>query len=458
MKKFDPASFKDPAGRVFSSRGRIFRELTPLGEKNWKEFRDSGLADELVQEGLLVKTWESSDPAHPAGVLIEHEPLPISYAYEWPPSMLRDAALLHLRLMERLLPRGFILKDASPYNVLFQGVRPRFIDVLSIERWEPGDIWAGYGSFCDAMLYPLMLHAYKGIPYHDWLRGSLNGIRPESFAKLFGWLDLLKPGVLAHVDLRARLHARFQRPGGALRSDVKMAALPASAILRNVSGLRAVIEGLPRRKGKPSDWCSYPANNSYDPAAREMKRAFVDRSLAQLKPRLLWDIGCNTGEMLRVAARHCELVIGLDSDADVVDALAEECRREGVNNVLPLVQDICNPSPGMGWACAERKSLFDRDKPDAVMALAVVHHLAVRGGVPLEEQLGLFAAAAPHALIEFVDRSDPMFVELRANMDAGQEAYGADEFKRCADAYFVTLDACAAGKTREVRLLRAKGR
>lgn len=458
MKQFDPASFKDPAGRVFSARGRIFRELTPSGEKIWKELRDSGLAEELVKDGLLVKTWESSDPAQPAGFVLEHEILPTSYAYEWPPSMLREAALLHLRLMERLLPRGFILKDATPYNVLFQGVRPRFIDVLSIERWEPGDIWAGYGSFCDTMLYPLMLHAYKGVPYHDWLKGSLNGIKPESFAKLFGWSDILKPGVLAHVDLRARLHARFQRPRDVLRSDIQKASLPVSAILRNVSGLRSVIEGLPRRQGKPSDWCSYPETNSYDQAARKKKREFIDRSLAKLRPRLLWDIGCNTGEMSRIAARHCELVIGLDSDVDVVDALAEECRRDGVDNVLPLVQDFCNPSPGMGWACAERKSIFNREKPDAVMALAVVHHLAVTGGVPLEEQLRLLAATAPHALVEFVDRADPMFIELRANMDAGQESYAADEFRRGVSSYFETVDACEAGKTREIHLLRAKGR
>jgi len=372
--------------------------------------------------------------------------------------MLREAALLHLRLMERLLPRGFILKDATPYNVLFQGVRPRFIDVLSIERLEPGDIWAGYGSFCDTMLYPLMLHAYKGVPYHDWLRGALNGIKPESFAKLFGWSDLLKPGVLAHVDLRARLHARFQRPGEVRREDIKKASLPASAILRNVAGLIALIEGLPRRKGKPSDWCSYSETNTYDQTAKETKRAFVDRSLAKLKPRLLWDIGCNTGELTRVAARHCELVIGLDRDADVVDALAEECRREGVDNVLPLVQDFCNPSPGMGWGCGERKSFFGREKPDAVMALALIHHLAVTGGVPLAEQLRLIAETAPHALVEFIDRADPMFVELRANMVSGQEWYTAEEFKRGVSAHFESVDSCETGRTRELHLLRAKGR
>lgn len=456
MKQFDPASFKDPAGRVYSSRGRIFRELTPAGEKIWKDLKDSGLAEELVKDGLLAKTWETSDPDQASGFVLEHETLPTSYAYEWPPSMLRDAALLHLRIMERLLPRGFILKDATPYNVLFRGVRPRFIDVLSIERWEPGDIWAGYGSFCDTMLYPLMLHAYKGVPYHDWLRGALNGIKPESFAKLFGWADLLKPGILAHVDLRARLHERFRRPGEVRRADIKKAALPASAILRNIAGLISLIEGLPRREGKPSAWCSYPDTNTYDQAAREKKRAFVDRSMASLKPRLLWDIGCNMGELTRVAAPHCELVVALDSDLEVVDALAEECRRDGVDNILPLVQDFCNPSPGMGWACTERKSLFGREKPDAVMALAVVHHLAVRGGVPLEEQLRLFAETAPHALIEFVDRDDPMFVELRSNMVSGQESYSTGEFKRCVSSLFETVETCEAGKTRELYLLRAK--
>ena len=218
---FDPGSFRDWDSRVFLRDGRVFRALSPDGLADWEALAGSRLFGEAVAEGKLVPTERIEDAAVPEGLVhgpaavLEHERVPfVSYPYEWPFSMLRDAALLQLELLRRGLEEDLILKDSTPYNVQFRGTRPVFVDVGSFERFRPGEPWAAYRQFCLLFLNPLLLQAYKGIPYRPWLRGSLDGISPTDLRRVFSFRDLFRRGVLTHVALHARLerkHAESQR-------------------------------------------------------------------------------------------------------------------------------------------------------------------------------------------------------------------------------------------------------
>ena len=131
--------------------------------------------------------------------------------------MLKDAALLQLRVTRKALSADLALKDATPYNVQWRGARPVFIDVGSFMRGRVGEPWLGYRQFCMLFLYPLLLEAYRGIPFQPWLRGSLEGIHPAEASALLRGRDTMRSGVLEHVAL----HAKLERNHADSATDVR---------------------------------------------------------------------------------------------------------------------------------------------------------------------------------------------------------------------------------------------
>jgi hypothetical protein len=113
--------------------------------------------------------------------------------------MLQDAALLQLDLLIAALDEGMTLKDATPFNAQWIGTRSVFIDTASFTRAEAGIPWLGYRQFCEMFLYPLLLQAYKDVPFHPWLRGSLDGLDAGHVNQLMSLRDRLRPGVFTHV-------------------------------------------------------------------------------------------------------------------------------------------------------------------------------------------------------------------------------------------------------------------
>jgi hypothetical protein len=155
------ASFRDPAGRVFPWQGRILRSINPSGFAGFDAVMKSPCIASAIDRGKVVgirildkaeREEVRSDPAvaslceNPAGILVEHPRIPFpSFPYEWPAEMLHAAADVTLDLALQLLPEHIGLKDATPYNVLFRGPNPVFIDLLSFERREPRDpSWLPY--------------------------------------------------------------------------------------------------------------------------------------------------------------------------------------------------------------------------------------------------------------------------------------------------------------------------
>ena len=443
----EASSFRDPGGSIFTRDGRIFRAIHPRLLKDWNDFSSSPFFQDLQRERLLVRTRLASqelDPAPrgvtPGGVVVEHERIPfISYPYEWSFTMLRDAALLQIDLVERCLLHDLILKDSSAYNIQFIGCKPIFIDVLSFVRLAPGDAWVGYHQFCKMFLYPLMLQAYKRVPFQSWVRGELEGLDPVIVSRLFSLRDLLRPGVFTHVHLQAWMQKRLAASHVSVRGKIKKAGLSKAAIMHNLLGLRRLV-----RKLKPqeddSPWLGYTQAHSYSPQALHQKEDFVLRALQSRRPRLVWDLGCNIGYFSRLAAQHADQVVAIDADASSVDHLYNSLKEEKSENILPLVANLANLSPDQGWGGRERRSLLDRGKPDLTLCLALIHHLAISCNIPAESFVGWLAGLGCSLVIEFVDKGDPWVQELLLNKEDTYDEYNRHAFEECMKKHFQVED------------------
>jgi hypothetical protein len=457
---FLPASFRDPDARVLESDGpRILRALSPRAVAERDAVEQSGLLGELVEAGVVVDSERLADVAPPEGfaaVVASRRLAFPTYPYEWSFGMLRDAALLTLDVLERALGRGATLKDASAYNVLFEGARPLFIDVASLVPHEDGTPWLGYGQFCDHFLAPLMLEAYRGVPFQPFLRGSLEGLSiGGQLSPLLGWRDWMRPGVLAHVKLRALLDRRTRDLATAARRDVRSISLPRRAVLANVRALKALLGRLASRA--PSVWVRYEEANTYDEGLAARKGAFVAAAAERAAgAALAWDVGANTGRYARVLARRFATVVAMDADAGAVDRLYGAVRGTAEGRaLLPLVVDVMNPSPAQGWRGAERATLGARGRPELALYLALVHHLCLGRGVPLAGFLDLVRDTSPLAVVEFVAREDPMSQTLLATRPEHHAGYDLDTFRALARAGGDILTEERLSPTRSLFLLRS---
>jgi hypothetical protein len=365
-----------------------------------------------------------------AGVL-RHERIPfVSYPYEWTFSMLKDAALLQLDLLLAALEHDLILKDATPYNVQFEGARPVFIDVGAFERLREGELWVGYRQFCMLYLYPLLLQALKGVAFQAWLRGSVDGIAPAQMRGLMSFRDRFRRGLPTHVFLHARLDRRDVRRAE-LQREVKRAGLAKQLIVANVRKMRRLVAGL--GWDPPRDvWTEYGAHNTYSDADARRKDEFVREATTSRRWRLAWDLGCNNGRHSRIAAEGARYVVALDADEAPVELLYRALRDEGNETILPLTTNLVDPSPGLGWRGLERKGLLDRERPDLVLALALVHHVTIGSNVPVREFVDWLAGLGAAVVVEFPTRGDPMVQKLLAPKREGLHPdYERAVFERC---------------------------
>jgi hypothetical protein len=441
----EPGSFRDRAGRIFYSNGGVYRALSARALAEWRALQGTRFFPRLVAEGKVIATQEAETAEAPDGEwagTLKHERVPfVSYPYEWCFGMLRDAALLQLELLQAALAEGVTLKDATPYNVQWRGSRPVFIDVLSFRRLEPGEPWVGYRQFCQLFLYPLLLQSYKGIPFQPWLRGHIDGIEPRSIRRVFSARDLLRPGVLVDVVLHALSQERFdQSTSMNVRRELSSAGFGRELVIRNVKRLTRIVRGLPAPAAL-SPWSGYAESNSYDGADQAEKERFVSRVLAARRCRrwrIVWDLGANTGRYARLAVPNAEVVVALDADCASVERLYQAARAAGATSPLALVWDLADPSPGQGWRERERQDLLSRGRPQLALCLALIHHIVIGANVRLGDFVDWLADLAPHVVLEFVPRDDPMVERLLRHREERYEDYDLVPFERAvADAFQV---------------------
>lgn len=416
----DPASFRDPAGQVFHKNGRVFRTVSKAAAADFDFACSNDALQKLIADGKVIESRAApandfGAPLPPGAKVVEHPRLPfISYPYEWSFSLLKRAALHHLDLQLALLPAGVALSDATAYNVQFLGPRPIFIDALSFQPYTEGDYWTAHRQFCEQFLNPLLMHAVLGVPHNDWFRGSLEGVSTQALARLIPFHRRFSWRLFTHV----LLPAKFQSGGGAAAARAQKTAarpLPKIAYIGMLRQLRDWIAGLTPLGAGKTVWADYAQNNSYQGDEHEAKKRAVGAFAAEVRPRLMWDFGCNTGAFSEEAlANGAESVIGFDFDHGALEGAYQRAVDKRLE-FLPLFQDAANPSPGQGWSGEERASLMNRnDGVDALIALAFVHHIAIGRNVPLDRLTDWLCALAPQGVIEFVPKGDPMVQRLLA--------------------------------------------
>jgi len=434
------ASYRDPSGFVYTRDGTLYRQVNRVFQDRFQAFLDSGLYAELEGRGLLVPHREASLglAASPDAVaVLEPERVPfVSYPHEWSFGQLRDAALLTLDLQERALARGFTLRDASAYNVQFVGGRPLFIDTLSFEPREEAAPWAGYRQFCEHFLVPLALMSRVDPRLATLLRSHLEGIPLDLGSRLLPRRTWLRPSLLFHVHLHAMLQRRYadRGAGEAARGEAAKRGVSATAAAGLVRSLRSSIEALDWRPAG-TEWADYTADNNYSTRAAGSKREAVLGFLRGLGARTAWDLGANTGEYSRVAREVVPNVIAFDFDPAAVERNYRRVKAESEAGILPLLLDLTNPSPALGWAHRERLSLEERGPADVLLALALVHHLAIGHNLPLEHIAGFLAKLGRNLIVEFVPKSDSQVQRLlrdRPDIFPGYTAEGFEAaFQRC---------------------------
>lgn len=433
----DSGSFRDRDGRVYRLDGRVVRGLSAGALADFENLRSATFYHRFLDAGRLVASTalaaEGLDLPQEerdrwAG-FIEHERIPvISYPYEWTFGMLRDAALLQLDLVEAAILAGMTLKDATPYNIQFRAGQAVFIDIPSFETLAAGAPWAGYRQFCELFLFPLMLQAYKGIDFQPLLRGRIDGIGVQTAARLFGLRDRLRPGVFSHAWLQAKLDRRFGDTRQDVRTELKSAGFSKELILVNVRKLRRLVSQLDWQSAD-SEWGAYEAFHNYSASDHDLKASFVDECVAASGAGLVWDIGCNTGQFARIAARHARQVLAMDLDHFAVERLYRGIRSEGAGNILTLVQNVADPSPNRGWRNRERSDLASRARPDLVLCLALIHHVVISANIPLDEFIDWLAGLTDQLVIEYVSRADDKVKTLLRNKEDKYADYSRERLE-----------------------------
>jgi len=439
---YEPGSFRDRTARVFYYNGSVFRGLNQHAWHEWERLLSTSFFSRAVAEGKIVATEQANPSELPKLAenfgqrVLKHETIPfVSYPYEWPFGMLKDAALLQLELLASSIEEGMILKDSSSFNVQWVGTRPVFIDIPSFKTLSEGEPWIGYRQFCQLFLYPLFLQAYKNISFQSWLRGNLDGIEPEQCQRLMSFRDYFRRGIFSHVFLQAKAQSQFAQTNRDIRNDLRKAGFDVRLIKANIKSLQNLVKQL-EWKQEQSTWSDYTRNNSYDSDDSEKKVSFVTSSIGSRDWNFVWDLGCNTGNFSRIAAERARHVIALDADQLAVERFYQTLKSEERSKILPLVCNIADPSPNLGWRGLERKELMKRGKPDLVLCLALIHHLVLTANIPLKEFIEWLSGLDSDLIIEFVTKQDPMVRRLLRNKDDIYKDYNQEYFERCLSARF----------------------
>jgi hypothetical protein len=427
----DGSSFRDPSGFLFRRDGTLLRQVNRSYRPTFDQLEQSGLYRELVADGLLIPHTPSDIPAaepEAASLVIRPEPIPfISYPYEWCFSQLQDAALVTLEIQQRALARGLSLKDASAFNIQFYRGRPLLIDTLSFEGYREGDPWVAYRQFCQHFLAPLALMSRRAIRLGQLSRLYIDGVPLDLAVRLLPWKARFNIGLLTHLYL----HAASQRRYAGAEVSVARAGRRVSrtGFLGLIDNLRRTVARLRWDPGR-TEWAEYETIHNYSPAALEAKRRLVGEFLEHARPGSLWDLGANVGSFSRLASGRGVSTISFDVDPSAVEVNYRKVRSAGETHLLPLLIDLTNPSPALGWQLSERSSLLERGPADAVMALALVHHLAIGNNVPLPQVASFLAGLGRWLIIEFVPKTDSQVRRMLASRVDIFPAYHAEGFEQ----------------------------
>ncbi len=452
-------SFRDPSGFMFKHDAKMYRQVNQKYREDYDLLMTSGLYEQLTKSKTLVAHKEVDLQLAPlpdiAYKIIQPEMVGfISYPYEWCFNQLKDAAILTLAISRRALEFGMSLKDASAYNIQFQIGRPVFIDTLSFEKYEEGLPWVAYKQFCQHFLAPLALMAKTDIRLSKLLRLHIDGIPLDLASKLLPASTKLNFGLATHIHVHAKSQQRYADKE--ISQDEVKARLSKSSMVALLDSLLSTVRSL-NVKTIQTEWTDYYQDNNYTPASFEAKRQLVKSFIEKVEPKEVWDLGGNTGEFSRTASDMGIPTVCFDIDPGAVQQNYDLVKKNKEKFMLPLVMDLNNPSPDLGWHNSERESMQARGPVDLIMALALIHHLAISNNVPLIDVANYLADLAENLIIEFVPKSDSQVKRLLASRVDIFPEYNLEGFKKSFETRFeLILEQKVPGSERTLVLFRRK--
>ncbi|MBA4391645.1 MAG: SAM-dependent methyltransferase [Syntrophus sp. (in: bacteria)] len=457
-----PSSFRDPSGFLFVDNGTLFRSISNLYQQNYDHLMQSGLYNKLVAEDLLIPHEEIqsfTDESDSTYKIIQPEVVPfISYPYEWCFSQLRDAAVTSLKIQKIALEYGMALKDASAYNMQFHKGKPILIDTLSFEIYKENQPWVAYRQFCQHFLAPLSLMAFRDVRLGQLMRIYIDGLSLDLASKLLPVSSWFKFALVSHIHLHAKAQKRYEKVGTAPFSQSFV--IPANAGIQNKpdsdrsenskrkvskQSLIALIHHLEsaitdmKWQPKGTEWAEYYEDTNYSQEAMNHKKELVEAYLSESKPRIVWDLGANTGVFSRISTDKGIETIAFDVDPAAVEKNYRQMRGTNESKMLPLCLDLTNPSPAIGWAHEERDSLVERGQADAVLALALIHHLAISNNLPFGNIAAFLSRICRFLIIEFVPKNDSQVQRLLRTREDIFTHYNQEHFETSFGDYFSIL-------------------
>ena len=438
----DPSSFRDPSGFVYRHPELgLLRQVHTSYQRHYQRLMESGLYDQLVSDAMLVPHEEvelAAGASKDAWRVLRPIELPlISYPYEWCFSACRHAALATLSTQRKALERDMTLKDASAFNIQFRGVWPIFIDTLSFEVYQEGQPWGAYNQFCRHFLAPLALMSKVDVSLNRLLAIHLDGVPLDLAARLLPSRCRLSPGMLLHIYLHARMVRRYAATDR--EAHTQSAHMPKTKLLAMLDSLEHLIRSL-RYRPAGTEWAEYYQATSYSDTAFAEKQDCVRRMTAAVQAKVTWDLGANTGVFSQIASEHSDVTVAWDMDPACIEKGYLALREQRATNIHPLVLDLTNPTSRLGWAGAERMSLADRGPADLILALALIHHLAIANNVPLGDVAKFMGDLGRHLIIEFVPKSDPQVQRLLRSREDIFDHYTQHDFEAAFQRYFAIED------------------
>lgn len=432
------ASFRDPSGYVYSENDEIYRTVMFSYKKQYDYLMSCGLYKKLVDKEYLIPHEESySRVSDDVYKLLKPLKIPfISYPYEWSFSQLKDAALLTLKIQYIALNYGMILKDASAYNVQFLNGKPIFIDTLSFDIYKEGQIWDGYRQFCQHFLAPLLLMAYKDLRFNQLLKTNIDGIPLDLANTILPLSAKLNPEIFFNISLQAGLQKSCES------KDINYKKKPhisKQQLLLINKKLQDLVNSL-KFPLKESEWGEYYTFTNYDEAAFECKKSIINSFLDIISAKSLWDFGANNGLFTRLASSRGIYCVAFDIDPIACEKNYNMIKKNKEKCILPLLFDLTNPSPSIGWANKERPEISCRQTPDVISGLALIHHIAISNNVPLIKIAEYFSSMSKYLIIEFIPKEDSQVQKLLATREDIFHDYNVEGFEAAFSQYYTFIE------------------
>lgn len=453
------ASFRDPSGFMFELNGKLYRQINKDYKRDYDHLLESGLYNELISKGLLIKHKDVSNKINfvtkDGYKVIEPDLVKfISYPYEWSFSQYKDAALTTLELQRRALEKGMILKDASAYNIQFLDGVPILIDTLSFEKYTGNEPWIAYKQFCQHFLAPLVLMSETDIDLSKLMKIYIDGVPLMLASKLLKGRSKRKLGIFTHIKMHARSQSKHADDGRAKKA--KQVYMSKNAMMGLITSLASTVKAI-KWEPKGTEWGAYYSFTNYSKSAFNTKQKIINKYINKVKPRTVWDVGANNGLFSRIASDAGVPTVAFDIDPIAVEANYRRVKESNEKNMLPIVMDLTNPSPSIGWANNERESFTKRGPVDMIFSLALIHHLSISNNLPLSKSADYFSSLCNYLVIEFVPKGDSQVNILLATRKDIFPDYNESGFEKAFSKKFnvISKDKVGASK-RTLYLMKRK--